>query len=75
MTGRSLLPMPASTTASAPVLDAGVATTGAVVETALAEALPAPKSAHFGSPETMSGERSIQKVGLWYGKIFANSVD
>ena len=49
MTGRSLLPMPASTTASAPALDAGVATTGAVVETALAEALPVPDMVFGGS--------------------------
>jgi hypothetical protein len=49
MTGRSLLPMPASTTASAPVLDAGVPTTGAVVETALTEALPVPDMVFGGS--------------------------
>jgi hypothetical protein len=41
--------MPASTTASAPVLDPGVATTGAVVETALTEALPVPDMVFGGS--------------------------
>ena len=49
MTGRSLLPMPVSTSSSAPALDAGVATTGAVVETALAEALPVPDMVFGGS--------------------------